>query len=110
MTSLSTEKTTTLTQPFSHLVVYGHSLDEQDYSYFFPLLDIIRTTEISSASKILFAFSIFGDNERAELVGQQSKAISKLFARYEEYKQMDKEHRLLDSLTAQGRVLMIEIT
>ena len=39
---------------FDNVIVYGHSLSSNDYSYFFPLLDKLEMTNFLSNKKIIF--------------------------------------------------------
>lgn len=95
---------------FKNAVVYGHSLNKSDYSYFFPLLDKLEMTDFSSQDKIVFAFSIY-DKSRSHLIkSSHRKAVQELFEAYSCFKGFEKEPgRLLDSLTIQGRIVFYEI-
>jgi len=42
---------------FQNVFIYGHSLNEQDYSYFFPIFDYLRLDDSSRSTNIIFAYS-----------------------------------------------------
>lgn len=94
---------------FDNLLVFGHSLNKQDYSYFFPIFDEMKITDISCNSKIIFAFNIYNDN-RVSIINDLSNNIANIINAYETYYFPNrKEHRLLESLSAQKRILTYEI-
>ena len=96
-------------RPFENVVVYGHSLGVNDYSYFFPLLDKIYISDPTREGKIVFAFSIFDKNKKNEIIKNLRMCITALFEEYAKYKGYTQTGRLLDSVTTQKRVLMLEI-
>ncbi len=94
---------------FENVIVFGHSLCESDYSYFFPVLDQLRMLDFTATSKIIFAFSIYDEKHAEEIRSKLLKSVAKLFESYAESKHTNDSSRLLDSLTTQGRVLMYKI-
>lgn len=96
--------------PFHNLVIYGHSLNEQDYNYFFPLFDYLDVFNINNDSIIVFAYSYYKldgktmDESKTIEMDKLCHGISGLFSAYEDYKHSSNEHRLLDILSFQGRV------
>lgn len=95
---------------FDNIIVFGHSLNAADYSYFFSILDKIEITNLESSSKIIFAFSIYDSKKEEEIKANLRKAIFRLFQDYSKYKGNELfPNRLLDALTTQGKVLMFEI-
>ncbi len=95
---------------FDNIVVFGHSLNQADYSYFFSLLDKIEITDLKKDSKIVFAFSIFDKAKEANIREAQRRSIFTLFQDYSRYKgNSEFPNRLLDALTTQGKVLLYEI-
>ena len=94
---------------FKNVVVFGHSLSQNDYNYFFPLLDKLEISDFLSNKKIVFAFSIYDLDKEIEIKRNIRYAIQKLFESYAIYKDINEPNRLLDSLTTQGRVIMYEI-
>lgn len=104
------EEQTSPNPNFDNAIVYGHSLSENDYSYFFPLLDKLKMTDFGLNTKIVFDFSIFDEALASSIKKSYRKAIYGLFERYAIFKGISEEPgRLLDGLTTQGRVLLNEI-
>lgn len=94
---------------FDNVIVYGHSLSSNDYSYFFPLLDKLEMTNFLSNKKIIFGFSVYDMEKETEIKRKNRLNIQKLFEAYANYKELKDVNRLLDSLTTQNRVLTYEI-
>ncbi|MFA7111425.1 MAG: AbiH family protein [Bacilli bacterium] len=94
---------------FDNLYIYGHSLNEQDYNYFFPLLDYLKVNDINSNTKIIFAYTIYDINKKDEIISNLTKGIAGLFEAYEDYKHITNEHRLMDILTFRNRLIIKEI-
>lgn len=94
---------------FDNVIVYGHSLSSNDYSYFFPLLDKLEMTNFLSNKKIIFGFSVYDMEKETEIKRKNRLNIQKLFEAYANYKGLKDVNRLLDSLTTQNRVLTYEI-
>lgn len=95
---------------FSNIVIFGSSLSSADYSYFFSVLDKIAITDLTSNSKIVFAFSIYDSSKRISISNLLRKNISNLFEEYSKYKgNTNHPNRLLDALTTQGKVVLYEI-
>lgn len=94
---------------FDNVIVFGHSLSSNDYSYFFPLLDKLEMTNFLSNKKIIFGFSVYDMEKETEIKRKNRLNIQKLFEAYANYKGLKDVNRLLDSLTTQNRVLTYEI-
>lgn len=94
---------------FDNVIVYGHSLSSNDYSYFFPLLDKLEMTNFLSNKKIIFGFGVYDREKETEIKRKNRLNIQKLFESYANYKGLKDVNRLLDSLTTQNRVLTYEI-
>lgn len=94
---------------FDNVIVYGHSLSSNDYSYFFPLLDKLEMTNFLSNKKIIFGFSVYDREKETEIKRKNRLNIQKLFEAYANYKGLKDVNRFLDSLTTQNRVLTYEI-
>lgn len=101
--------TTAERTPFSNVIVFGHSLNAADYSYFFSLLDRLDISNLESNSKIVFAFVIYDPEKEYEIRSNIRESVIKLFEDYSVYKGNQSPNRLLDALTTQGKVLMYEI-
>ena len=97
-------------ESFENLVIYGHSLNEADYSYFFSIFDKLKISDLTSDSKIVFAFSIYDENKEEQIRSSLRNSIAKMFYDYSVYLGKDKQpNRLLDILTSQGKILMYEL-
>ena len=95
---------------FDNLIIFGHSLNPADYSYFFSVFDKVEITNLGKDTKIIFAFSIYDENRREQIKSGLRKAVFRLFHDYSIYKGNETfANRLLDALTTQGKVLMFEI-
>ena len=104
------EENTNPNPEFDNAIVYGHSLGENDYSYFFPLLDKLKMTDFGANGKIVFDFSIYDESKAISIRKSYREAIYRLFEQYAVFKGMGEDSgRLLDGLTTQGRVLLNEI-
>lgn len=108
----------TETKPFSNfdvLYIYGHSLNEQDYSYFFPLFDFMGLPDITKTTKVVFAYSNYdvlgltGDESLSFILSHLCSNVAGLFKAYEKYRNRTEEHRLLDILSFQRRLVLKKI-
>ena len=100
---------TTFDEPFNNLFIFGHSLCEHDYSYFFPIFDYLEISNIMKTSTIIFAYYIYDEFKKEDIVLDNIRRVTKLINQYENYMGKNKENRLMDSLTVQGRIKLIEI-
>lgn len=92
---------------FKNVVVYGHSLNEYDYSYLFPILDKIKIADFDCDSIFVFAYSIY-DKEKKESIEKDIR--NRLFKFFKDYvEERNLPDRFLDSLSVQNRVLTVEI-
>lgn len=94
---------------FNNLVIFGHSLSEHNYSYFFPIFDYFEMSNIMKSSSIIFAYNFYNESEKEDIILAKIRKVTKLIYQYENYLGKNKENRLIDSLTAQGRIKIIEI-
>ena len=94
---------------FDNLIVYGHSLNKADYSYFFPIFDKLLLTDSLSTKTIVFAYSIFDKDKKEELKAYTRKAVSDIMFAYAKSKQLPDPGRFLDSLSTQKRIIMYEV-
>lgn len=99
----------TFDEPFNNLVIFGHSLCEHDYSYFFPIFDYLEISNIMKTSMIIFAYNIYDDSKKEDIILDNIRKVTKLINQYENYMGKNKENRLMDSLTVQGRIKFFEI-
>ena len=95
---------------FENIIIFGHSLDAADYSYFFSILDRIDISNLEKPSTVVFVFSIYDGNQEYQIRSDLRKAIARLFHDYSIYRgNTNSPNRLLDALTTQGKVLTLEI-
>ena len=96
---------------FENAIVFGHSLSENDYSYFFPVLDQLEMTNFASKKKFVIAYCVYNPEKKTEIKSELRHRIYALFVAYAKYKgQSNGPARLLDSLTTQGRVVTVSIS
>lgn len=107
MNRIETEKPAS----FKHVIIYGHSLDEADYSYFFPIFNKLNLLDSNADGTIVFAFTIYDSKKEHEIKSKLNKSIYKIIESYANIKGLkDKEIiRLVDYLSIQKRIIMYEI-
>lgn len=97
-------------EDFENIVIFGHSLNEQDYNYFFPIFDYIKLSNPTEKSVIVFAYSIYDSSQKELIIKNLMSSVFNLIAAYDKYLTgRKKESRLLDILSATGRIIMYEI-
>lgn len=89
---------------FENALIYGHSLNEADYSYFFPLFDKLNFIDSTANNVLVFAYSIFDETKKEEIESALRKSISKIIFEYAKSKNIPNPERLLDSLSIQKRI------
>ena len=94
---------------FFSLVIFGHSLNEQDYNYFFPILDSLNLYDTDNNRKIIVLYSVYEKNNEYEIKTNLINAISKMLDIYEDYNGKTREKRLLDKLIMQGRLYVLNV-
>lgn len=95
---------------FHNVIVFGHSLNKADYNYFFTIFDKLNIVDISSDSKVVFAYQIYDEQAKYKIESDLRKNISMLFQEYSKYKfGNDHSGRLLDQLTIQGKIIIYKI-
>ena len=94
---------------FENIIIYGHSLNEADYSYFFPVFDRIKLTDTLASNVIVFAYSIYDKDREESIKSDLRDAMSKLLYTYAVDKQLPNPKRFLDSLSTQKRIITYEI-
>lgn len=93
---------------FENLIVFGHSLNEQDYNYFFPLFDDLNLNNPKCSGKLIIAFSIYDQNKKNEILENLTKKLIKMIYEYEKSSgSMGK--RLYDKLLYKNRIIFYEI-
>lgn len=97
-------------EEFENVVIFGHSLSEHDYSYFFPLFDRLNILQFELRNRIVFAFAVYDIDDKPQIIKSFRKAVLDLFANYAKYKSLKiTPERLLDSLTTQNRIIMYQL-
>ena len=94
---------------FVHLIIYGHSLNEADYGYFFSMFDRMDLLNSSSDSSIVFAYSIYKENEEDKIMHNLRIAVSKLIYKYALFKKMESPERIIDYLYLQNKIIYFEV-
>ena len=94
---------------FQNVIVYGHSLNSADYSYFFPIFDQIKLMDSLSEGVLIFAYSIFDESKKNIIENELRKNISNLIFAYANNKKMNNPERLLDYLGIQNRIIIKSI-
>ena len=94
---------------FDILIVFGHSLNQQDYNYFFPIFDYLELTNITKSTSLVFLYYVYDEQKRESIILEQISRVTCLIDAYEGYAGEKKTHRLIDSLTMQGRISIREI-
>lgn len=93
---------------FENLVVFGHSMNEQDYNYFFPLFDELELADPIKESKLIIAYTIYDLNKKKEIIEELAKRIIKMIYEYEKHTGSTSV-RLYDKLLCQKRIIFYEI-
>lgn len=109
LTQINNDSFSTFGSNFDTLVIFGHSLNEHDYSYFFPIFDYLDMTNITKNTVLVFAYYIYDEEKRNSILLDVTSRIIRIIDAYEAYAGVKKTHRLIDSLTAQGRIILKEI-
>lgn len=94
---------------FENIIIFGHSLDEEDYSYYFPVFDKLDLTNPLSSHIVVFAYSIFDESRKHEIKSNLRQSISNLLYAYAKSKNLREPNRFLDSLSTQKRIIVYEI-
>ena len=99
-----------LGKDFDDIVIFGHSLNEQDYNYYFPLFDYINLMDINSNKGIYFYYNIYDTKKRRFIKNTNIKNLVKMLNAYEKYKTNKAEDfRLVETLSSQGRLRFKEV-
>lgn len=98
---------------YSKIVVFGHSLNEQDYSYFYALFNNLNLgTDRSSTRKgyfVEFVYSKYGDKTSDEVRKELISRVLKLFYGYNQEILHEQNYRLIDILFSSGAIRFTEI-
>lgn len=92
-----------------NIVVFGHSLNKQDYNYFFPIFNGLGLNDITKKTKIVFMYDVYDINDEYNIRSNIIKNIANIINDYETYSTGNEEHRLFESLIIQGRLILYKI-
>lgn len=69
----------------THAVVFGHSLNRQDYDYFSYIFTLLKynTLDTNKMGIVEFKFYVYDESRRAEICSRLSKSIQNLIEYYE---------------------------
>jgi len=70
---------------YQDVIVFGHSLNEQDYSYFFTLFNELKFDNLNETNKIAFAYTIYRKEIKSSIERNLRRNIAKLFEAYAQY-------------------------
>lgn len=94
---------------FENVVIFGHSLNEADYSYFFPLFDKLNLLDSLANNVVVFAYSIYDGKQEQAIKSTLRKSISNILFAYAKSKGVSEPQRFLDSLSTQNRIVTYEL-
>lgn len=94
---------------FDNLVIFGHSLNEADYSYFFPMFDKLHLIDSTASNVIVFAYSVYDEENELDIKSELRQSISNILYSYAKSKNLIDPERFLDSLSIQKRIITYEI-
>ena len=94
---------------FDSVIVFGHSLNEADYSYFFPLFDKLNLLDLSSKGVVVFAYCIWDEEKEDEIKSKLRNDISEMIYNYALEKGVSNPKRAIDSLSIQKKIFTYEI-
>lgn len=93
-----------------NLVIFGSSLSNSDYSYFFSVFDDMRILDENKNCRIVFAYNIYDIKRKTEIEDSILRNVAILFQEYSSYKGLsDQMNRLLDYLIVQGKVMFFQV-
>ena len=97
---------------FNRIVVYGHSLSKQDYSYFYALF-IQMGVAVSLSKKdnyvLEFAYSVYGEKKSEEVKRETIERVLRLLKSYSSEVLHETNFRLMDVLHINGAIKFTEI-
>lgn len=69
------------------VMIFGHSLNEQDQGYFQGLFDLLRIRDLSiNKPKLIFCYCLYSNYSEAEVRAKTLRNVTNLFKRYEKNK------------------------
>ena len=94
---------------FDNAIVYGHSLNESDYCYFFPLFDKLNLANTLAKGKIVFCYSIYDNKRTEDIKNELRERVFKILFEYARSKGLSDPKRFLDGLSVQNRIILFEV-
>ena len=94
---------------FENVVIFGHSLNEADYSYFFPIFDKLNLLDLTSKGVVVFAYCIWDEEKESLIKSNLRDNISNMVYRYAIEKGIPNPKRTLDSLSIQKKIVVYVI-
>lgn len=96
---------------FENLIIFGHSLNEQDFNYYFSLFDQLKILNVDSNFKIIFVYKLYRNTEKEnnKLLEELMIKIILLFENYEMERTNNNNYRLFGRLNNQNKILLINI-
>lgn len=93
-----------------NLVIFGSSLSNSDFSYFFSVFDDMRILDENKNCRIIFAYNIYDIKRKIEIEETILRNIAILFQEYSSYRGLsEQKNRVLDYLILQGKVMFFQI-
>lgn len=96
--------------PFENIVVFGHSLYEADYSYFFPILDKMKMLDSDAKGVIVFAYHIYDKRRTRTIKSELRKNVAQMLYIYAKDNKVPNPKRFIDSISTQKRILFYEVS
>lgn len=92
------------------LVVFGHSLNKQDYAYFFNIFDSMHLTDASYKTKVVFAYNEYDEKRIGRVKHETANRVIALFNAYDERnKRLSHPLHTLTQLEVCGRIAVREV-
>ena len=92
---------------FKNLIVYGHSLNEFDHNYFFPILDKMKLADTINDSVFVFAYSVYDENKRSEIEKENRVRVYSFIKAYAKSRKYSLD--VIETLSIQKRIVFFEI-
>ena len=94
------------------IIVFGHSLNEQDYDYYVYLLTLLRfnTYDINRMGTIEFVFHAYDQSKRSEIAYAYTEAVHSLLSYYDRFMNNGKQTGLINLLRFSGKLVIREVS
>ena len=94
------------------VIVFGHSLNEQDFDYFSYIFTKLRfnTFDIEQMGQIEFVYSIYDENRKIEIANSNADAVYRILEKYESIVSNTNQHVLINLLRFSGKLRIREIS